>query len=101
MKTPAIVLTVFAIISFSALAVMNNACKSSHHSWCSQRVHSKRYVQHKGGQQFRLIATASFALAVATCAEAMTAAPIHQPESMITKVAYGCGLGRHELLVSA
>ncbi len=40
----------------------------------------------------RLIAVV--ALAVATSAEAMTPAPLHQPDSMITQVAYGCGPGR-------
>ena len=42
----------------------------------------------------RLIAVAGFALAVATSAEAMTPAPIPQPDAMITQVAYGCGPGR-------
>jgi hypothetical protein len=42
----------------------------------------------------RLIAVAGFALAVATSVQAMTSAPIHQPDSMITQVAWGCGPGR-------
>jgi hypothetical protein len=42
----------------------------------------------------RLIAVAGFALTLATSAEAITHAPIHQPESTITPVAYGCGVGR-------
>jgi hypothetical protein len=42
----------------------------------------------------RLIAIASFAFAVATSAQAMTPAPISQPDSVITEVAFGCGLGR-------
>jgi hypothetical protein len=42
----------------------------------------------------RWIAVAGFALAVATSAEAMRAAPIHQPDGMMTQVAYGCGPGR-------
>jgi hypothetical protein len=42
----------------------------------------------------RLISVAGFALAVATSAEAMTHAPIHQPGSMITQAAYTCGPGR-------
>jgi hypothetical protein len=42
----------------------------------------------------RLIAVADFALAVATSAEAMTPAPIPQPEGMIAQVAYACGPGR-------
>ena len=33
-------------------------------------------------------------LAVATSAEAMTPAPIYQPEGVITQVALGCGVGR-------
>jgi hypothetical protein len=41
----------------------------------------------------RLIAVAGFALAVATSAEAMTSAPIHQPDGMMTQVAYACGPG--------
>jgi hypothetical protein len=41
----------------------------------------------------KLIAVAAFALVVATSAEAMTAAPIHQLDSAITQVAYGCGMG--------
>ena len=40
------------------------------------------------------IAVAAFVLAVATSAEAMSPAPIHQPDGMTTQVAYGCGLGR-------
>jgi len=39
----------------------------------------------------RLIAVAAFALAVTTSAQAMTVAPIHQPDGMITQVAFGCG----------
>ena len=36
MKTPLlIVLAVVVLGAGSALAVMNNACKSSHHAWCS------------------------------------------------------------------
>jgi hypothetical protein len=41
----------------------------------------------------RLIAIAGFALLLATSAQAMTAAPLHQPTA-ITNVAFGCGLGR-------
>jgi len=42
----------------------------------------------------RLIAVAGFALAVTTSAQAMTPAPIPQPDGMITQVAAGCGAGR-------
>jgi hypothetical protein len=42
----------------------------------------------------RLIAVAGFALAVATSAQALTPAPIHQPDSLITPVIAGCGPGR-------
>ena len=41
----------------------------------------------------RLIAIA-FALTVATSAHAMSPAPLHQPDGMITQVREGCGLGR-------
>jgi hypothetical protein len=40
------------------------------------------------------IASAGFALAVATSAEAMTPAPIPPPDSLIAQVAFGCGPGR-------
>ena len=42
----------------------------------------------------RLIAVAAFALAVATSAQAMTPAPVHQPDGMITQVREACGAGR-------
>jgi hypothetical protein len=42
----------------------------------------------------RLIAVAGFALAVATSAQGMTPAPIHQPNGMVTQVAAGCGPAR-------
>jgi hypothetical protein len=42
----------------------------------------------------KLIAIAGFVLAVATSAEAMTPAPISQPDSVIAKAAFGCGPGR-------
>jgi hypothetical protein len=42
----------------------------------------------------RLIAVAGFALAVATSVQAMTPAPISQPDGMITRVAAACGVGR-------
>ena len=41
----------------------------------------------------RLIAVA-FALAVATSAQAMSPAPLHQPDGMITQVRQACGAGR-------
>ena len=42
----------------------------------------------------RLIAAAGFALAVATSAQAMTPAPLPQPDGMITQARMGCGAGR-------
>jgi hypothetical protein len=42
----------------------------------------------------RLIAIAAFALSVATSAQALTPAPIPQPDGLITPVAAACGLGR-------
>ena len=39
----------------------------------------------------RLIAFAAFALAVASSAQAMTVAPVYEPDGMITQVAFGCG----------
>ena len=45
-------------------------------------------------RMIRLIAIAGFALSVAVSAQAMTPAPIPQPDSMITEVAAACGAGR-------
>jgi hypothetical protein len=42
----------------------------------------------------RLIAVAGFALAVATSAQAMSLAPLHQPDGMVTQVREACGAGR-------
>jgi hypothetical protein len=42
----------------------------------------------------RLIAV-GFALALATSAQAMSPAPLHQPDGMITKVREACGAGMH------
>jgi hypothetical protein len=42
----------------------------------------------------RWIATAGFALSLATSAQAMTPAPLAQPHDMLTQVAVGCGPGR-------
>ena len=41
----------------------------------------------------KLIAIA-FALAVATSAQAMSPAPLHQPDGMMTQVREACGAGR-------
>ena len=40
-----------------------------------------------------LIAITAFALAVATSAHAITLAPLHQSEGMITQVRHACGAG--------
>ena len=36
-----------------------------------------------------------FALAVATFAQPVSLAPVHQPDNMITQVREGCGAGMH------
>jgi len=39
MKTPfLIVLTAVVLVAGSALAIMNNTCKSSHHAWCDSDI---------------------------------------------------------------
>ena len=35
MKTSVTVLVVLLMVTDGVLAVMNNACKTSHHSWCA------------------------------------------------------------------
>jgi hypothetical protein len=42
----------------------------------------------------RLIAVAVAGLALATSAQALTPAPLHQGDKMITQVRFGCGPGR-------
>ena len=42
----------------------------------------------------RLMAAAAFALAIVTSAHAVTLAPLHQSDSMITQVREACGAGR-------
>ena len=42
----------------------------------------------------RLIAFATFALALATSAQAMPRVPLHQPDGMTTQVREACGAGR-------
>jgi hypothetical protein len=50
----------------------------------------------------RLIAFSVLALVVTTSAQATPVAPVRQPDSIITPVMAGCGVGRtHELMVSA
>ena len=49
----------------------------------------------------KLIAFAAVALAVTTSVQALPVAPVHEPDAMITQVAYGCGPFRNEFMVSA
>ena len=41
-----------------------------------------------------LIAVTGLALTLATSAQAMSPAPLHQTDAMITQIAVGCGMGR-------
>jgi hypothetical protein len=43
----------------------------------------------------RLIAVAGVAVVVATSVQAMTLAPVHQPNGMISQVRQACGVGMH------
>jgi hypothetical protein len=43
----------------------------------------------------KVIAAAAFAVAIATSAHAITLAPLHQPNGMITQVRHACGVGMH------
>jgi hypothetical protein len=45
----------------------------------------------------KLIAAATFALAFAVPVQAMPRVPLHQPDSMITQVREGCGVGRYRV----
>jgi hypothetical protein len=41
----------------------------------------------------RLVAFAAFAIVVTTTAQAIPVAQVHEPDSMITQVVAGCGVG--------
>jgi hypothetical protein len=46
MKTPLLaVLTAVLVVAGSALAIMNNACKSGHHSWCAPMSDIRHHVR--------------------------------------------------------
>jgi hypothetical protein len=47
----------------------------------------------------KLIAVAGFALTVATSAQALPVAPLHQPDNLVSQVAFGCGPGRTLVIV--
>ena len=51
-------------------------------------------LEHGRKLMIKSIAVAAFALACATSAQAMSPVPLHQPDSLNTEVAYGCGPGR-------
>ena len=42
----------------------------------------------------RLVGVTALALVVASSAQALPRAPLHQPDGMITQVRQGCGVGR-------
>ena len=54
-----------------------------------------------GGNNDQGDCVAAFALAVTNSAQAISPAPLHHPDAMITQVAFGCEPFRNELLVSA
>ena len=58
------------------------------------------FREHAPKPMFRLIAVAAIALAVATSAQAMSPAPLHQPDAMITQVGTAAPTN-YESLVSA
>ena len=43
----------------------------------------------------RVIAAGAFAVAIATSAHAITLAPLHEPNDIITQVRHACGVGMH------
>ena len=49
MKTSVMVLIVVVLVMGSALAVMNNACKTSRHSWCVPSPHVSVVTHTKAG----------------------------------------------------
>jgi hypothetical protein len=54
MKTPLlIVLAVVVLGTGSALAIMNNACKSSHYAWCAPDSSTAKSASEAGGRTAR------------------------------------------------
>lgn len=49
MKTSMTVLIVVVLLVGGGLAIMNNACKTSHHSWCAPSPHVSAVARTKGG----------------------------------------------------
>jgi hypothetical protein len=46
MKTPLLIaLTTVVVVVGSALAIMNNACKSGHHNWCAPMSDIRHHVR--------------------------------------------------------
>ena len=38
MRTPAMIFVVVLLVAGGTLALMNNACKTSHHTWCAPTI---------------------------------------------------------------
>jgi L-lactate permease len=45
MKAPLLIVLGAAPVASSGLAIMNNACKSSHHSWCAPMSGFRHHVK--------------------------------------------------------
>ena len=71
----------------AAQLICVNAVAYRHH------VQSTIETKRRSKPMVKLIAAAAFALAVSTSAQAMSPAPLHQPDGVTTQVAYGCGAG--------
>jgi hypothetical protein len=46
MKTPLLIALTVVLVAGSGLAIMNMACKSGHHAWCSQMSSIRHHVKH-------------------------------------------------------
>jgi hypothetical protein len=45
MKAPLLIALAVVLVAGSGLAIMNHACKSSHHAWCSQMSNIRHHVK--------------------------------------------------------
>jgi hypothetical protein len=45
MKAPLLIALAVVLVAVSGLALMNNACKSSHHAWCFQMSSIRHHVK--------------------------------------------------------
>jgi hypothetical protein len=49
MKLTVVIFALFVLATGGALALMNNACKTSQHSWCAPKLSAAPHAKHAPG----------------------------------------------------